>query len=403
MLAKVCLWGKQIKSHPVITLLIPFLIALILTIIIGGYRLHWAWTGFTGATESYKTLYDWLQLLFVPIALTGFGFFLNYRERKAAERRADKERREDERRAEYEEKAAERRAETERSIAVDNQCEAALQGYINEISELLLHENLRESKPKGEVRTIARVRTLTVLPRLDDKRKGTVLQFLHESGMIARGNSIVDLTGANLRGANLIGALLSNSELSNTDLRNANLSDAVIYRTNFLSTKLREANMRNAHLDNADLGDADLSSADLSKASLRDANLDNANLIGANLYGADLKCANLKFAGLNEANLVETYFREAILKQADLSGADLRKSTLWYADLESASLEQADLRGAELIKQVPEHIVVDKEPANLEKTDLSRANLKGAIVTQEQLKNALSLQGATMPDGSIHP
>jgi uncharacterized protein YjbI with pentapeptide repeats len=39
--------------------------------------------------------------------------------------------------------------------------------------------------------------------------------------------------------------------------------------------------------------------------------------------------------------------------------------------------------------------------ANLSDADLSRANLKGAKVTDEQL--AKSLKGATMPDGSIHP
>jgi uncharacterized protein YjbI with pentapeptide repeats len=364
---------------------------MLVALVILGYFFNWDWTGLNATDFSStpqnitrtivyqpsKTLWDWLQLLgvlAVPVVV-GFGaVWFTTRQGKVAD------------------------AENK-----DNQRETALQAYIDKMSELLLHENLRKSKPEDEVRNVARVRTLTVLSRLDGKRKGSVLQFLHESGLINRDNSIVGLVGVDLRGADMSVIFLVNSDLSFADLSNANLSSTLISSTNLLNTNLRDANMRKAILDDSDLYEADLSGANLSKASLRDTSLEKANLIGANLYGADLKGANLKFAGLNGANLVETYFREANLKGADLSGADLRKSTLWNADLEGASLEQADLSGAELIKQVPEHMVVDREPANLEKADLSKANLKGAIVTQEQLKTAQSLQGATMPDGSIHP
>ena len=41
--------------------------------------------------------------------------------------------------------------------------------------------------------------------------------------------------------------------------------------------------------------------------------------------------------------------------------------------------------------------------ANLDGTSFSESDLTGAKVTQDQLKQARSLKGATMPDGSIHP
>src|SRR5438445_4683284 len=44
---------------------------------------------------------------------------------------------------------------------------------------------------------------LTVLHRLDDDRKKSVLQFLHESGLIYRDKGIIDLSGADLSGTNL--------------------------------------------------------------------------------------------------------------------------------------------------------------------------------------------------------
>jgi hypothetical protein len=39
---------------------INLIIISILTLLIGGYLLHWEWTGFN------KTLWDWMQLLIVP-------------------------------------------------------------------------------------------------------------------------------------------------------------------------------------------------------------------------------------------------------------------------------------------------------------------------------------------------
>ncbi len=46
---------------------------------------------------------------------------------------------------------------------------------------------------------------------------------------------------------------------------------------------------------------------------------------------------------------------------------------------------------------------VDLTNTNLWDADLSSADLRGAIVTSEQLAKAKSLKGTTMPDGSIHP
>ncbi len=73
------------------------------------------------------------------------------------------------------------------------------------MSELLLHENLRGSAEDAEVRKIARVHTLTVLPRLDKVRKRSVLLFLHESELIDKDKPIVNLNGADLSEADLMG------------------------------------------------------------------------------------------------------------------------------------------------------------------------------------------------------
>ncbi len=137
----------------------------------------WNWTGF-----QTKTGWDWLQFLILPIMLAVGVFWLDQLQNAR------------------EQKTAKERERLERESREDNQHETALQTYIDRMSELLRDKGdpLRESKPEDEVRNIARVRTLAVLPRLDKGRKKSVLQFLHESGLIEKGNSIIDLSGADL-------------------------------------------------------------------------------------------------------------------------------------------------------------------------------------------------------------
>jgi hypothetical protein len=200
MRARHSLW-QQIKRPLVIGIIAVsvLLVALIVVeIILYG-------TGFKG-----KTLWDWMQLLFIPVVLAVAGFWFNHRERKAAELRAKNERKAAELHADADQEIEKQRAKTERDIAEDNQREVALQGYIDKISELLLKEHLGERTADGklkpeyeQVRKIARVLTLAVLPRLDGGRKKSVLQFLHESGLIDKGNCIIDLTGADLSKAYL--------------------------------------------------------------------------------------------------------------------------------------------------------------------------------------------------------
>src|SRR5579859_4478696 len=115
------------------------------------------------------------------------------------------------------------------------------------MSELLLHEKLSEklskSGEKDEVPTLARVRTLTVLPRLDGRRKRNVIHFLIESGLIGKGESYLIergadlseadlsqfiLSGVNLSGANLSEANLTGADLSGVDLSYANLKGAIV-------------------------------------------------------------------------------------------------------------------------------------------------------------------------------
>ena len=60
-----------------------------------------------------------------------------------------------------------KRAEAERELAEQRAQDEALQAYLDQMNNLLLEHNLRDSEPGIEVPTLARARTLTVLSTLD--------------------------------------------------------------------------------------------------------------------------------------------------------------------------------------------------------------------------------------------
>src|SRR5205085_12399010 len=134
--------------------------------------------------QPARTLWDWLQLLIIPALLSIGAVWFSTRQGKIAD------------------------AENK-----DNQRETALQAYIDKISELLLHEHLSEllldkplpvdePPPNPQVVIITLARTTTVLRILDQDRRGSLIRFLSQAGILTK--CIKDeLIGIDLSGANL--------------------------------------------------------------------------------------------------------------------------------------------------------------------------------------------------------
>lgn len=111
------------------------------------------------------------------------------------------------------------------------------------------------------------------------------------------------------------------------------------------------------------------------------------------LDGADLAGANLRGARLISTDRAEPIsLKGTVLAGADLEQTDLERADLGGADLRNANLRAAILEGADL------------SGADLSHADLSHADLSGATgMTGDTLeRQARSLAGATMPDGTEH-
>jgi uncharacterized protein YjbI with pentapeptide repeats len=264
--------------------------AVVLALIIIGYKYNWGWTGFGPETsepkQHAKTLWDWLQLLaalLIPVVIAVFSW-----------------------------RYTRQQSQTENAIASDNLREAALQAYLDKMSELLLEKNLRSSEQGDEVRNVARARTLTVLSQLDGKRKGNLIQFLYESQLI----SVIDLSGADLSGANLQAAHLTTAKLNHANLSNANLRYANLEFANLSVANLRKVDLRDTCLNQTDISYADLSDADLRNADLTKVQITKANLSNVNLHGATIDEGTLYIAK-TYAILSHTNLDDAIIKKEE--------------------------------------------------------------------------------------
>jgi len=277
------------------------LLVVVAIAIIGTVLYDWQRSGFgtykgpvANPDNRAKTLWDWMELLLVPLVLAVGVLLFNWQQRKA----------EHERQQEHD--------ETERELALDQQRENALQTYLDRMTDLLLREGLRTSE-KDDVRDVARARTLMVLRGLDAERKAAVVQFLKESDLITLENAVINLRGADLTHAKLIGADLDGANLSEADLSWANLVGATLTGANLTKARLAEADLVLAYLPKANLYEADLHGAKLHRANLENASLAYAILNGAELNGANLAEADLSWANLTEADLTE----------ADLTNAEV--------------------------------------------------------------------------------
>lgn len=337
---------------------------------------------------------------------------------------------------------SEKQHQVDLQIAADQQEEAVLNAYLDDITTLLLDKKLgsqaaADEAASAEAAVIAHTKTLIALDRLKDpRRKATIVEFLYSLGLIGYttcdsctrfspiiGLSGADLNGADLRrtwlegvdlsythlnGADLSGAIMYYANLSGADLSNAHLNDAYVNGDNFGATYLTDANLsgttfRGAQLINAVLFGADLTYADLSGVHLNGANLSNANLSNARLHHANLNCNyrngvqhNSRCTNLSSANLHNTDLRGADLSQADLLFTDL--SGTFFSDdtnLNEAYLSPrtpgawpASLNCLFKCYQGDAHLYPNGlVGADLHGADLSEADLNGANLSKADLSS----------------
>ncbi|MCS6883590.1 MAG: pentapeptide repeat-containing protein [Oscillochloridaceae bacterium] len=266
-----------------------------------------------------------------------------------------------------------------------------------------------------------------------------------------------DLQSANLEGAILDHAIVRSARCDGAILTQARLVAADFTGAGLHGSRLERADLQRANLAETDLREADLRGANLAGASLAGADLRQADLSGAVLDEADLRGADLRGATIEEEQLCratntgkarlprdrEVYFNNqnyserlpdlpAFLRFSQWSGIYTGVSFPSKLDLQGAvldgnfsrvHLDELNLSFARL-KGIFSHCTmrntclrdaritgilsnVDLQGSDLTGAWLSDASLvvcdlRGAQVTEEQLRQAARLRGAYLPDGELY-
>ncbi len=298
--------------------------------------------------QSGKTLWDWLGLtgtLAIPIVI--FQFQAN--EQRRAENQAKFEKEQAEELAKVEKQQAEQRESFEKDIAEANLREEAFQVYIDRMSGILINNSSRselfphenETKIDNPVRDVARIRTVTILRRLenDTERRDRVLHFLQDTELLQFLLRTANLAGINLSSANLSGANLSNANLAGINLSSANLSSAILCNANLSGANLSNANLNNANLNFASFPNANLTNANLENSYIKDTKFINTELNNAILVSArtwDEIDIDNNFEEIYHDNKYELPYIEERFYETDFKGAKLTNADIKYTNFKAA-------------------------------------------------------------------
>jgi uncharacterized protein YjbI with pentapeptide repeats len=238
----------------------------------------------SGEIPSRKMWWDWLDLLaklaiplVVVLATIGWGWWQVHL--------ADSQHQQDQ-------QSANLQHERDQQSALDQQQATILQTYIDNIQDLLVNHQLFSTND-FEIREMAEARTVAALSKLDPKRKGIVVQFLMNAGLIGYQNlythkrypAIIFLYRADLTNADLTGTYLEYADLATANLTNVNLTKADLKDADLSGVTLGCYRVNGKDYC-SDLKDADLSSALLGCSKVGGEVISQGKIVCANLSGA---------------------------------------------------------------------------------------------------------------------
>lgn len=175
-----------------------FGLAVTICLILLGYKYPAVgFSEFTSLSGEYfrgKTLWDWIELAIVPIVIALLAYWLSGEQKLK-----------------------------EIEIAQLHKREETLQKYFDQITSLLIDQDLLAEDKQSTVATLAKARTITTLDMLDSRQKGHLIRFLSELGLIDSTEPKIDLRRGNLSHIILEPGNYDTINLGGTNLDNAEI------------------------------------------------------------------------------------------------------------------------------------------------------------------------------------
>jgi uncharacterized protein YjbI with pentapeptide repeats len=372
------------RKHILIAAIAAYIILLLATV-----GRQWEWTGtgkeamVPGATiiqvyEPDKDLWDWMQLLLVPAVLAIGGLLfqraenryqLELQERRSKEvqqledgRSREMQAMEDRRQVSLIE-SEERRFQENRYIEEQRSQDRILQDYLDQMTQLILHENLNNSQPVDQVRVVARARTLTALKSLNGDRKRILITFLYEAHLIQHDKKdvIISLKGADLtntdlsninlswsdlRGINFLGCNLTNVDLSHCDLTKVDFTGVILNKSRFDRARLVHTNFTKSFLEETSFFLIDIRYCNFKNCTANDARFhgdDTRRVRGHDAVQGRITYSNFSNATMKNAQFVNMFLHDVSFRDANLEITSFNVCTLNNVNFQDAFMDGAEI------------------------------------------------------------
>lgn len=130
------------------------------------------------------------------------------------------------------------------------------------------------------------------------------------------------------------------------------------------------------------------------------------NLLGSNFSNGDyerifLNSTNLCEVNFENSNFYKAHLDNALFRASNLKNTDFRQSTLIGADFSGADLSGAKFDDA-FIPNTNFSNLTDLTNVSFNNASIQRCNFFNSLLDENQLKNAKSLAGTLLPDGSLY-
>ncbi len=342
------------------TALAVIIILILAPLIAFAYLYEVKWTGFvqdefpkseTIEYHQYKTLWDWLQVVGLPLSIAVLGLWVNYGLKQRDE---------------------------SRQLAASQA--DALRSYYEILSGLVTSgQPTDDSALVARRRGLLRAVTLMTLRQVDADGKSAVVQFLTET-------NIAGLTHSQHFVQNIIADRHTSNDLDE-------------YTIALDGADLSYGNYRHVKFDNVSLCGVIFTGCNLDFVSLRGASIDNSDLPSKINLVHKIQNGMHRFVKLTNVDLSCCDLSRCVFSSLDLSGANLSNSILYGASFENSNLSGANLLGAscEYVDfdsvRLDQRTRFDQRVGNI----LWAISDKGNIRSKLSKSNGLDLSSAILP------
>ncbi|UJR08862.1 hypothetical protein I4U23_013117 [Adineta vaga] len=229
--------------------------------------------------HRFKTISHFISAILIPVLLAVFTIILAFQQESIAKTNRD-----------IDLQIASKQHQQNLDLAIDEQRNTLLVTYIDDISDLLLANNL--SLNRQILNAIVYPKTLAVLRQLDSIRKGHLIQFLRNSRLIATENpTFLSLRYADFNSVRL-GSLRESINMqyisfASSYLENASFISGSFSHSDFTFSRMH-GTLLNSSFNYATFHEADLTEVDFSNSSVYKADFTAANLRNAKISSAKL-------------------------------------------------------------------------------------------------------------------